>query len=136
MTREEKLTELLKNDEVAKEIFVEDVDQTLANLAAHGVEMNQEELGELCVGMLDGMGIAEDELSEEKLEDVAGGFSLSSTLIGMALKDVGNALKGGISAGKSDKKKKSNKGMGYVEEANTVVGKGWRAIGYTIGRLF
>ena len=132
MTREEKLMELLENEAVRAEIFTEDADQTLANLAAHGVEMNKEELAELCVGMLDGIGSASDELSEEAMENVAGGFSPLKVL-DACLRDVVKAVSGGAMKGRSDKKNKSLKGMAYVDGANTIVGKGWRGIGYTIG---
>ena len=131
MTREEKLMELLKDEEVRAEIFAEDADQTLANLAAHGVEMTHEELNELGAGMMEGLGINESEeaLSEEALENVAGG----GIIAGWMWKDVYTAVKGGYSRGRKDKKNKSIKGMSYVDEANTIVGKGWRGIGYTIG---
>lgn len=131
MTKEEKVLTLLQDEETLKEIFVEDEEQTLANFAAHGVEMNSEELNELCSGVLAGMRAEEkeDELSEDSLENVAGG----SFVIGWVLKDVYTAIKGGVSKGRKDKKNKSTKGMSYIEEANTFVGKGFRAIGYTIG---
>lgn len=131
MTREEKVKELLQNEENAREIFVEDADQTLANLAAHGVEMNKEELGELASGILCGMG-KEEELSEGELENVAGGFA-AKKLLDAALKDVVKAVGVGYIKGRKDKKSKSLKGMAYVDSANTIVGKGWRSIGYTIG---
>lgn len=129
MTREEKIQALFEDENAAKEVFVEDADQTLANLAARGIEMNKEELEEMCSGIMAGMKSTADELSEDALEGVAGG----GLLVGLAVKDVASALKGGISKGKQDKRNKSIKGMSYVEEANTPIGKGWRAIGYTIG---
>ncbi len=131
MTREEKLMELLKDDAVRTEIFAEDADQTLANLAAHGVEMTSEELSELGAGILGGMDKngAKGELSEDALENVAGG----GIITGWMWKDVYNAVKGGYKNGRSDKRSGSLNGMSYVNGANTIVGKGWRAIGYTIG---
>lgn len=132
ITREEKLIMLLQDENEFKTLFVEDADQTLVNLAARGVEMNKEELGELCAGMLDGMGHNEDELFEEAMETVAGGFSPLKVL-DACLRDVVKAVSGGAMKGRSDKKNKSLKGMSYVEGANTIVGKGARAIGYTIG---
>lgn len=128
MTREEKIRELLANEELAKEIFVGDADQVLANLAAHGVELSKEELGELCEGFIEGVGAgAGDELDEEALEDVAGGFGIGD--INRSVQKVIKAYK----KGKSDKKNKTTKGMSYIEEAHTIEGKGWRAIGYTLG---
>ena len=132
---EEKLQALFQDEDAVKEVFVEDVDQTLANLAARGIEMNEQELGELTSGILSGMGIAEsDELSEEELENVAGG-GLGKTIIKKCLSDVAKAVSGGFSKGRADKKSNSISGFGYVESANTAVGKGYRAIGYALGRL-
>lgn len=73
---EKKLNALLQDQEKMNAVFVKDPDQTRANLADYGIEINCEELGELCVGILEGMGIpVEDgELSESDLETVAGGF--------------------------------------------------------------
>ena len=132
MTREEKLMALMQDEEARKEVFVEDVDQTLANLAARDIELTKDELGELCSGMLAGMDSTEGELSEKTLENVAGG-GWGTILIGVAVKDVASALKGGVSAGRKDKKGKTIKNMSYVDEANTFIGKGWRGIGYTLG---
>lgn len=132
--QEENVLELLQNEEIVKEIFVEDADQTLTNLAKHGVKMSKEELCELTTGILAGIG-NEDELTESALEDVAGGVRASKVL-DSALKDVVKAISVSSMKGRKDKKKKSISGMSYVESANTVVGKGWRAIGYSIGWLF
>lgn len=73
----EKLEQLLSNPEEAERVFVSDVEQTLANLAAHGIEMTAEDLAELSYGILDSVTSAEDgELSEEALENVAGGYRM------------------------------------------------------------
>ncbi len=132
MTKEEKIQALFEDKEAIKEIFVEDVDQTLANLAAHGIEMSEEELGELTAGLVEGMGISDDELSEDALEDVAGG-GIGKSILKKCLKDVANAVSGGFTRGRADKQNKSASGIAYVESAKTPIGKGWRGIGYTIG---
>ncbi len=130
MTAKEKLAELLKDEEAFKALFVDDPDQTLANLAAQGIELSKEELGELASGMLEGIGLPEEELSEDALENVAGG--------GISLGNINKSVHGIVTAfkkGKSDKKNKSVKGMSYIEETKSFEGKGWRAIGYTVGWL-
>ncbi len=127
MTREEKVQALFQDENAVKEVFVEDADQTLANLAARGIEMSKEELGDLVSGFLEGAGIHESELSEDALEDVAGGFSLTD--INKSLKKVGDAFK----LGRQDKKNKTANGIKFVESAKTIEGKGWRGIGYTLG---
>lgn len=117
MTREEKLTALLMDEEARKELFVEDADQTLANFAAHGMELSREELADLSAGILNGMEPPEGELSESDLEDVAGGiFVDTGMLIG---------LRDGI--------KNTDKGVQYVESSHTMTVKGLRAIGYCVG---
>ena len=134
MTREERIQALFQDRDAAKDIFVEDVDQTLANLAAHGIEMNVEELSELTSGILAGLGVEEgEELSENALEDVAGGGIVSATALLIGLKHVGKAVTGGFTAGRQDKKNKTDNSVKYVESAKTPIGKGWRAIGVAIG---
>ena len=73
-----KLEALLSNPEEMESVFVEDVQQTLDNLAARGIEMTREELAELAVGVTEGsLGASTDgELSVEALENVAGGAKL------------------------------------------------------------
>lgn len=76
---EEKLAQLeklLNNQDAVANIFVEDVDSTLANLSERGIVLTKDELAELAVGIREGvMNFASDgELSEENLESVAGGW--------------------------------------------------------------
>ncbi len=69
-----KLEELFKDSELFEKVFSGDPDQVLANLAAQGIEMTKEELRELSAGVLKGTAeLAEGELSEEDLAEVAGG---------------------------------------------------------------
>lgn len=71
---EKKLEALLQNPDEINAVFTGDVDQILANFKERGIEMNREELEELCAGIVDGMGLNEDgELGEDSLERVAGG---------------------------------------------------------------
>ena len=76
---EEKLAQLeklLNDQDAVANIFVEDVDSTLANLAERGIVLTKDELAELAVGIREGvMNLPSDgELSEEMLESVAGGW--------------------------------------------------------------
>ena len=69
-----KLEQLLNDPAEVEQVFVSDSKQTLANLAARGIEMTQEELEELAYGILDGSLPSENgELTEDALENVAGG---------------------------------------------------------------
>ena len=129
MTNFEKLQALAQNEDAFKAVFTEDANETLANLAAHGIEMSKAELEELSVGLLEGMGLTEPngELSETELEDVAGGGMVSNVC--KSLSKVGKAF----SLGRQDTKNRSCSGISYVESAKTIEGKGWRGIGYTLG---
>lgn len=73
---EKKLENLLQDQNEISAVFVRDPEQTRANLAERGIELTPKELGELCAGILEGMGIPLEngELSESDLENVAGGF--------------------------------------------------------------
>ena len=75
MENYEKLEALLNDDAEREAVFVESVDETLANLAARGIQITKEEFAELVAGVLDGgeKAIADGELSEGDLENVAGG---------------------------------------------------------------
>lgn len=69
-----KLKELCKDPALVEKIFVGDTDQTLANLAAYGVEMTKEEYQEFATGVARGVDRLDDEeLDEEALNAVAGG---------------------------------------------------------------
>ena len=74
--RNAKLEALLADDEKAEAVFVEDVQQTLKNLADQGIFMTESELAQLARGIMSGMAEtdANDELSEDALDDVAGGL--------------------------------------------------------------
>lgn len=73
---EKKLEALFKNPDEVNAVFVKDEEKTLVNLAERGIELNKDELGELCYGIMEGMGVqAEDrELTESELDNVAGGW--------------------------------------------------------------
>ena len=73
---EKKLENLLQDQNEISAVFVRDPEQTRANLAERGIELTPKELGELCAGILEGMGtpLENGELSESNLENVAGGF--------------------------------------------------------------
>ena len=75
MENYEKLEALLNDDAEREAVFVESVDETLANLAARGIQITKDEFVELVAGVLDGgeKAVAEGELSEGDLENVAGG---------------------------------------------------------------
>ncbi len=69
-----KLEALCKDPDLMAEVFVNDVDETLANLAEHGIEMTKEEYAEFATGVVRGdKESAEGELDEESLSFVAGG---------------------------------------------------------------
>ncbi len=70
-----KLEALLADEEKMEKVFVEDVAQTLKNLAAEGIDMSEDELAQLANGVMAGLEApaANDELNEEALENVAGG---------------------------------------------------------------
>lgn len=96
---EKKLEALLQNEDEINTIFDGEPEQILANFAARGIEMSMEELGELSVGLLDGMQPSrEGELSENELEDVAGGVIIVTAMvrIGVAFGQFTVGLKDGI----------------------------------------
>ena len=69
-----KLENLCKDPDLMAEIVGNDVDETLANLAKHGIEMTKEEYTEFATGIVSGdKGHEEGELDEEALSFVAGG---------------------------------------------------------------
>ncbi len=71
---QKRLEELFEDQDAIREVFVEDTEQTLANLAARGIDMSREELAAFSEGIVKGMGLDEEgELSETALEKVAGG---------------------------------------------------------------
>lgn len=74
----EKLIALMNDDNLAKDIFSDDVDKTLENLSANGIELSKEEFTGFVDGMLsEGKAVPNDEeLSKNDLEDVAGGGSI------------------------------------------------------------
>lgn len=78
---EKKLEALLQNEDEISAIYDGEPDQILANFAARGIEMSMEELGELSFGLLDGArSPREDELSENELENVAGGINMAGVM--------------------------------------------------------
>ena len=81
---EMKLGALLENAEELKAVFVDDAEQTLANLAARGIEITREEMEDLREGIKEGLGseLEGGELSEKDLENVAGGYALICTKCG------------------------------------------------------
>ena len=74
----EKLEALLADEEKAEKVFVEDVQQTLQNLADLGIDLSEKELADLAAGVIAGTEASgeEGELSESDLENVAGGGSI------------------------------------------------------------
>ena len=62
------LAELLKDEETAKEVLSESVEETQANLKAKGLDFTVEELLEIAKAQL-----PEGELDENSLDDVNGG---------------------------------------------------------------
>ncbi len=73
-----KLENLCKDPDLMAEVFVNDVDETLANLAKHGIEMTKEEYAEFATGVVKGdKKHEEDELDEDALSNVAGGAKKS-----------------------------------------------------------
>ncbi len=71
---QKKLEALFEDPDTVREVFVEDAEQTLANLAARGIDMSREELAVFAEGVVKGLGLDEEgELSEDALENVAGG---------------------------------------------------------------
>ena len=65
------LAELLKDEETAKEVLSESVEETQANLKAKGLDFTVEELLEIAKAQL-----PKGELDEGSLDDVNGGFFL------------------------------------------------------------
>lgn len=73
-SRLNKLEELCKDPVLVEQIFVEDTDQTLANLAAQGIQMTKDEFKEFATGVARGVDhLDSDDLDEEALSAVAGG---------------------------------------------------------------
>lgn len=104
---EKKLEALLQNEDEISAIYDGEPEQILANFAARGIEMSMEELGELSVGLLDGMQPSrEGELSENELEDVAGGVNIVTAMvrIGVACGQFTVGLKDGIQENRPCKK--------------------------------
>ena len=73
------LAELLKDEENAKEVLSESVEETQANLKAKGLDFTVKEL----IDMADKI-LGKGELNEEQLDDVNGGI-LMPTLLGSQL---------------------------------------------------
>ena len=72
MNRDEKMVEILENEQFQMEVEkTETPEDVRALLAKHGLEMSQEELDEFCAQVT--VAMQPDELSETELEDVAGG---------------------------------------------------------------
>ena len=83
-TRTEKINELIKNEAFAEEIKdVETAEGLQAAFKAHGVELTLAEVEAICIRIAVETGNVE-ELSENDLEDVAGGFAVTSILVGLA----------------------------------------------------
>ena len=78
-----KLEALLQDPDEINAVFSGDPDQILTNFAKRGIEMNKEELSDLCSGIMDGMALTvNDELTEGDLEDVAGGIKIKGNYYG------------------------------------------------------
>jgi len=67
----ELLEQLLNNPEQAKKVFVDSLEETQKNLAGLGIELSLNEIKALAIGVADSD--AGNELSENELENVAGG---------------------------------------------------------------
>ena len=79
-----KLENLCKDPDLMAEVFVNDVDETLANLAKNGIEMTKEEYAEFATGVVKGdKSHEEGELDEEALSYVAGGAKKSKKKVNL-----------------------------------------------------
>ena len=81
--REVKLQEIMQDQAVLSSVFVPDMKQTLANLAAYDIVMTEQELSDFLGGIREGTEQIEAEafndgaeLSEDELKAVAGGKNL------------------------------------------------------------
>lgn len=87
---EEKLKELLKDESFVKELVdKETAEEAQALLASKGVNLTAEQLNEIRKGIAARIEGGE-ELSDEQLENVAGGFADAITSIFNAIIDVGD----------------------------------------------
>lgn len=82
MDKYQQFAELISDEEKAKEILSESIEETCENLKKHGLEFTVEELQEMSQGVA--VSSNSDELSADALDDVAGGVAFSA-LCGVAL---------------------------------------------------
>lgn len=86
-----KLESLCKDPELMEQVFVEDQNQTLSNLAAQGIQMTREEYGEFAAGVLQGIRKnSKEDLDEEALSAVAGGAKKTNRGFIKGMKDSGD----------------------------------------------
>lgn len=73
MDKYQKMMELLKDEETAKKVFTDSVEETQKNLEVHGLYFSVDELVDFAAK---GQELSEGgELSEEALDDVSGGIA-------------------------------------------------------------
>lgn len=82
MDKYQQFAELISDEEKAKEILSESIEETRENLKKHGLDFTVEELKEMSQGAA--VSANDDELSADALDDVAGGIAFSA-LCGVAL---------------------------------------------------
>ncbi len=82
MDKYQLFAELISDEEKAKEILSESIEETRANLLKEGLDFSVEELTEMSQGV--GVSTNNEELGEDALDDVAGGIAFSA-LCGVAL---------------------------------------------------
>lgn len=82
MDKYQQFAELISDEEKAKEILSESIEETRENLKKHGLDFTVEELKEMSQGV--NISANNDELSADALDDVAGGIAFSA-LCGVAL---------------------------------------------------
>ena len=93
----EELIKLFQNkDFVAKTAACETVEEVLALVKAEGVETTREEFDTVMDAIAQFKGAQEGELDEAEMEQVAGGFAISGTVVA-ALIAAGVSLIGGFS---------------------------------------
>lgn len=82
MDKYQQFAELISDEEKAKKILSESIEETRENLKKHGLDFTVEELKEMSQGAA--VSASDDELGADALDDVAGGVAFSA-LCGVAL---------------------------------------------------